>query len=371
MSIAFSLVACLLALSSVTVARPADDAAEPVYCAAVVMPTSVILAESNDPSVANLQLNSLWGRPLPGSRDFADIDVSYYLLQDGTAVLTSEGLRQSWNFHNGGLGYPWCPTQTWLNIAPSNGPWRPLKWAPTQETGSWQAGYAQNLTANTTAQYAQTPDFIACKPTEESSQSVVGSLEQSPYWVLFLQTDPNATPMAQDDTFAAVQTDSCGGVIPSNIDVLSTPLKIPISIPGNKLSPLTIPTINNHIKAVYEAYKPIYEAAIRASTIPTVLKDEEARRTALEGYAKSIAPSLGAKLSEWSSLQRHDPILNGRPDGLTGPPIALFHPVFEDFKRRMDDPTPTDLEENRLVLRCCSQAIYLRGASEGCDDADP
>ncbi len=57
-------------------------------------------------------------------------------------------------------------------------------------------------------------------------------------------------------------------------------------------------------------------------------------------------PSSAATLPAYQEGQNKKPILNGRPQRNYGPPIGLFHPVFNDFHAAMtsSEPVYTDAE---------------------------
>ncbi|KAG9019332.1 hypothetical protein FRB90_003738 [Tulasnella sp. 427] len=153
-----------------------------VYCPAVIMPTPPVVAVSSGTAVDGLELSN----------------------QGGLATLTKAGLGSGWNFGNGGLGYPWCPTSSWLNIADSVRPWKPLVWGSSQSTTTWKAGYSKYLTANATKTYGDTDTFLACKPSAISATDFA----KAPKWTLFLLTS-STLPTASDEALVNVNITSC------------------------------------------------------------------------------------------------------------------------------------------------------------------
>ncbi|KAG8932896.1 hypothetical protein FRC01_011771 [Tulasnella sp. 417] len=153
-----------------------------VYCPAVIMPTPPVVAYPSGTAVFGLELSN----------------------QGGVATLTKAGLESGWNFGNGGLGYPWCPTSSWLNIVDSIRPWKPLVWGSSQSTTTWKTGYSKYLTANATAAYSESDDFLACRPLSLTAAEFAAS----PKWTLFLLTD-GILPTATDETLAKVSVQSC------------------------------------------------------------------------------------------------------------------------------------------------------------------
>jgi hypothetical protein len=81
-----------------------------------------------------------------------------------------------------------------------------------------------------------------------------------------------------------------------------------------------------------------------------------------------IAPSSAAKSAAYWEVQKDDKhaIHDGRhaPAGIStiAPPIEIFHPIFNDFIRFIDDPnvqpTPEDLDNVRTLMSLAS-GIYL------------
>ncbi|KAG8903216.1 hypothetical protein FRB99_003596 [Tulasnella sp. 403] len=109
----------------------------------------------------------------------------------GPVVLTQFSRQFTYNTTNGGLGYPWCPTTNWLNILPSSSSWKPLEWTSNQTTATWTAAIGGYLTANATATYAQSDDFMACCPPNAG---------QFPAWTLYLLVNETAPePLTVED----------------------------------------------------------------------------------------------------------------------------------------------------------------------------
>ncbi|KAG8932897.1 hypothetical protein FRC01_011772 [Tulasnella sp. 417] len=146
------------------------------------MPTPPILASPNGTLVGGLELSN----------------------QGGIATLTKAGLEAGWNFGNGGLGYPWCPTSSWLNIVDSIHPWKPLVWGAAQSTTTWKAGYSKYLTATATKTYSESDTFMACKPVGLTAAEFVAA----PKWTLFLLTD-GTLPTAYDESLEKVELKTC------------------------------------------------------------------------------------------------------------------------------------------------------------------
>ncbi|KAF9433529.1 hypothetical protein BGZ76_009319 [Entomortierella beljakovae] len=73
---------------------------------------------------------------------------------------------------------------------------------------------------------------------------------------------------------------------------------------------------------------------------PDELKRQKLFLTREQSFKAGIdtsSPSSAAKPSQFSKQQEKNPILNGRPFAKTGPPIALFHTVFGEFLRDIND----------------------------------
>ncbi|KAG8947487.1 hypothetical protein FRC04_010668 [Tulasnella sp. 424] len=177
MKLSAALVCSVFTLTSLVNAIPTG-----VVCPAVIPPTPPVTACTNGTAVYGLQLSN----------------------QGGIATLTKAGLDDGWNFGNGGLGYPWCPTSTWLNIVDSIRPWKPLVWGRALGTSTWKAGYSQYLTATATKTYAETDEFLACKPLSITASNWAAA----PTWTLFLLTD-GTLPTASDETLSTVDAKSC------------------------------------------------------------------------------------------------------------------------------------------------------------------
>ncbi|KAG9021035.1 hypothetical protein FS837_007670 [Tulasnella sp. UAMH 9824] len=124
--------------------------------------------------------------------------------QGGVATMTKTGLEFGWNFGNGGMGYPWCPTGTWLNILDSIRPWKPLVFSYLQTTTTWNAGYNEYLTANATKTYSESSNFLACMPLSLTDAEFAAA----PKWTVFLLTD-GIIPTATDETLEKVNVQSC------------------------------------------------------------------------------------------------------------------------------------------------------------------
>ena len=56
----------------------------------------------------------------------------------------------------------------------------------------------------------------------------------------------------------------------------------------------------------------------------------------------ALNPSTAAGIPEFQTQQATRPVLNGRPARNFGPPIGLFHPVFNSFHAAMRSQSPPD-----------------------------
>ncbi|KAG8937856.1 hypothetical protein FRC00_013462 [Tulasnella sp. 408] len=177
MKFSAALISSVFTFASLVNAAPGD-----ILCPAVVMPPHEVLAFTSGTPVYLLELSN----------------------QGGVATLTKTGLESGWNFGNGGMGYPWCPTSTWLNIVDSIRPWKPLVFSYSQVTTTWNAGYSKYLTANATKTYSESSDFLACRPLSLTDAEFAAA----PQWTVFLLTD-GAIPSATDETLEKVNVQSC------------------------------------------------------------------------------------------------------------------------------------------------------------------
>ncbi|KAF8592728.1 hypothetical protein K439DRAFT_1379042 [Ramaria rubella] len=73
-------------------------------------------------------------------------------------------------------------------------------------------------------------------------------------------------------------------------------------------------------------------------------KFEEARKHNVELARLAPPPSSAAPLVAFRVEQEKRPVLNGRPSKNFGPPIGLFHPVFDLFQANMTKEDPVALE---------------------------
>ena len=88
-----------------------------------------------------------------------------------------------------------------------------------------------------------------------------------------------------------------------------------------------------------------------------------------------IAPSSAAKSAAYREVQKDDKqaIHDGRhaPGGIStiAPPIEIFHPIFKDFIRFIDDPkvqpTPEDLDNVRTLMSLVSQIFLSEEYAKG------
>lgn len=67
-----------------------------------------------------------------------------------------------------------------------------------------------------------------------------------------------------------------------------------------------------------------------------------------------------AQVENILSQQGKYPVYNGRPGELSGPPIGLFHSVFNDFERGLkeNDPIDIDIRKNVRSLIEASTNVY-------------
>ncbi len=72
-------------------------------------------------------------------------------------------------------------------------------------------------------------------------------------------------------------------------------------------------------------------------------------------------PSSGATRANFESQQYKYPVLNGRPSTLYGPPIGLFHPVFDMMRATIQNanmPLPPQQYEDTRELLSVSSEFY-------------
>ena len=94
----------------------------------------------------------------------------------------------------------------------------------------------------------------------------------------------------------------------------------------------------------------------------TVIEQDED----VERGRKAMYPSSGAGHSNFKSQQYKYPVLNGRPSTLYGPPIGLFHPVFDMMCSTIQNTDmrlpPQQYEDTKEFLKVSSE-IYGTGRS--------
>ncbi|KAG8901058.1 hypothetical protein FRB99_005580 [Tulasnella sp. 403] len=121
--------------------------------------------------------------------------------------------------------------------------------------------------------------------------------------------------------------------------------------------------INERLKRVSEAYKPVFEASIRGITyeegdMSDLFKD---RDEAMQDAVDAIAPSDAAKLDYLEEELESHPMKIGRPFEATGPPIYIYHPVFWQFHKLANDqsstPTPEDVNA-AFSLMVVASTVY-------------
>ena len=77
----------------------------------------------------------------------------------------------------------------------------------------------------------------------------------------------------------------------------------------------------------------------------------------VETARRALPPSSGAVMPAFSKEQQNRSILNGRPATNYGPPIGLFHPVFDSFSSTITSTEPlpdnaaTDTEGLTIYMR--------------------
>ncbi|CAE7172977.1 unnamed protein product, partial [Rhizoctonia solani] len=88
-----------------------------------------------------------------------------------------------------------------------------------------------------------------------------------------------------------------------------------------------------------------------------VLKNEKGQRDVIQAPKKYSTSALVGHSQD--KVQVH--ILNGCPEKAVGPPIGLFHPVFDSFQQRIDsksfEATPFQLEQTVQLITAC-QCLY-------------
>ena len=76
----------------------------------------------------------------------------------------------------------------------------------------------------------------------------------------------------------------------------------------------------------------------------------------VETARRALPPSSGAVMPAFLKEQQSRPVLNGRPATNYGPPIGLFHPVFDSFcsaitsTKPLPDNAATDMDTEGLTI---------------------
>ncbi|KAG6848911.1 hypothetical protein H0H93_012907 [Arthromyces matolae] len=80
-------------------------------------------------------------------------------------------------------------------------------------------------------------------------------------------------------------------------------------------------------------------------------KFNEERERDVEKARMALAPSSAARMPAFMTEQKKRPVLNGRPLRNHGPPVGLFHPVFNTFRAAMiTEPFYSDSRTYLLVM---------------------
>ncbi|TFK62236.1 hypothetical protein BDN72DRAFT_903401 [Pluteus cervinus] len=92
------------------------------------------------------------------------------------------------------------------------------------------------------------------------------------------------------------------------------------------------------------------------------LKYEEARQNDVQATHLDPSPSSAAVPPVLGHTQAKHPVLNGRPSNNYGPPVGLFHPVFNSFKAAVSSKAPLNADaamyEHARNFLEASAAIY-------------
>ncbi|KAG8947492.1 hypothetical protein FRC04_010673 [Tulasnella sp. 424] len=208
-SVTFALTTFLAATLTGAVPAPAPQtSAIPPICQVIPLGSPAVATSGPPSQPAGLELTNS----------------AFLTTNNGSALLTTNGYKQTWKFTNGGFGAFDACRYYWLNIGNSTSVLKPLSWSLTQVSTNWIAGYGQNLTAAATPYYFQTDRFVACKllqtpqvatssgpvPTPVSSNATTptSSTGSGPVttaypvankWALYLQTGLGGYPSETDD----------------------------------------------------------------------------------------------------------------------------------------------------------------------------
>ncbi|TFK59592.1 hypothetical protein BDN72DRAFT_883895 [Pluteus cervinus] len=97
--------------------------------------------------------------------------------------------------------------------------------------------------------------------------------------------------------------------------------------------------------------------------------DETQEDRDIEAARKAPRPSSAAVVGDFIDEQNKRPVLNGRPFNNFGPPIGLFHPVFNSFRAALTSQEPLYaahrfslillLSESELRIKCYCPTIIL------------
>ncbi|KXN86844.1 hypothetical protein AN958_09580 [Leucoagaricus sp. SymC.cos] len=87
---------------------------------------------------------------------------------------------------------------------------------------------------------------------------------------------------------------------------------------------------------------------------------QEQDASANAAQQKTLTPSETAAVTNIESYQHINPVFNGRPFDYSGPPIGLYHPVFNAFEKGLqaNDPIPLDIRLNVQNFIQLSAEVY-------------
>ncbi|KIO22881.1 hypothetical protein M407DRAFT_215745 [Tulasnella calospora MUT 4182] len=205
-SVAFALTAFLAASLAGAAPAPAPSPSPPI-CQVIPLGSPAVATSGPPSQPAGLELTNS----------------AFLTSSNGSALLTTNGYKQTWSFAGGGFGAFDACRYYWLNIGNSTSVLKPLTWSLTKVSTNWIAGYGQNLTAAATPEYFQTDRFVACKllqtsqvasdyssgpvptPSSDISATSTGSgpvttaYPVANKWALYLQTGLGAVYPTQAD----------------------------------------------------------------------------------------------------------------------------------------------------------------------------
>ncbi|KZT02786.1 uncharacterized protein LAESUDRAFT_388704 [Laetiporus sulphureus 93-53] len=117
--------------------------------------------------------------------------------------------------------------------------------------------------------------------------------------------------------------------------------------------PIAVPT-------VAQAWKRKKHDEIMTPSKRTKTYEEEQDKN-VEAAKKAPTPSQAASLRQFEHIQKGPGwVLNGRPAQRVGPPIGLYHPVFDEFKEKLKGDGEISLDVRRLVREfiTASASVY-------------